>query len=357
MLGQFIGRSRAVESDAAWRLARQLPRRTKQDRAARRAALDAVAAAHGFSAGAAQSLASSLRRCWVGGHLPARETRNLGVRAFDALKQWHLGRRGKPRVKSTKRGLHSLAAEDGHGALRPKTDQTGRLVGLQWGAGFVVAVGAPGWTGRRGQEQQAELAAIEALIAAGKVLSVPIVRTVISGRDTYRIQLVCDGHPTRRQGVGDGRVSFDLGPGQIAVTVQRGDETWAGWIEPLADRIGLNTVRYAARSVAWTASIVPARRAASTPTARINAAAAPGSIRTPPNRPQPGWLSSTAGWPSTVRRCMGRWPTGCSPTAPTWRARSWTMSHGRRTSRSVRDRAPGLLVEMMRRKADSAAGD
>ena len=74
-------------------------------------------------------------------------------------------------------------------------------------------------SGRRGNEQHAELVQIEALIAAGKVRSTRIVRTAIGGRDTYRMQLVCDGHPTRRHPVGDGRVSFDLGPSEIAVAV------------------------------------------------------------------------------------------------------------------------------------------
>ena len=116
----------------------------------------------------------------MGARTSARqETQNLGTRAFDAVRQWHLGRKGKPRFKNTKRGLHSLAAKDGNGALRPKTDAAGRLVGLQWGAGFMVAITAPAQTGRRGREQQAELAEIEALIAAGKVLSTRIVRTVM----------------------------------------------------------------------------------------------------------------------------------------------------------------------------------
>ena len=51
------------------------------------------------------------------------------------------------------------------------------------------------------------LAEIEALITAGKVLSTRIVRTVINGRDTYRMQLVCDGRPTRRHPVGDDQVA------------------------------------------------------------------------------------------------------------------------------------------------------
>jgi hypothetical protein len=202
-----------------------------------------VQQAHGFSADAAQSFASGLRKSWVREHLRAQETQNLGARAFDAVKQCHVGRKGKPRFKPVSRGLHSLSAKDAHGALRPKTDGAGRLVGLQWGAGFVVAIAAPVASGRRGKEQQAELAEIEALIAAGKVCFTRIVRTAIDGRDTYRMQLVMDGHPPRRHPVGDERVSFDLGPSTIAVAVGRGDGTWAGWVQPLADRIGLDTAR------------------------------------------------------------------------------------------------------------------
>jgi len=74
-------------------------------------------------------------------------------------------------------------------------------------------------------------------------LSTRIVRSVINGRDTYRMRLVCDGYPTRRHPVGDGRVSLDLGPSEIAVAVQRTNGTCAGWSEPLADRIRLNTLR------------------------------------------------------------------------------------------------------------------
>jgi putative transposase len=75
------------------------------------------------------------------------------------------------------------------------------------------------------------------------VLSTRIVRTVIGGRDTYRMQLVVDGYPTRRHPVGDGRVSFDLGPSNIAVAIERADGTWTGWVEPLAERISLDTAR------------------------------------------------------------------------------------------------------------------
>jgi putative transposase len=358
VLGEFIVRSRAVKSDPAWALALQLPHHNKDERAARRAAFDAVAVAHGFTAGQAQSFASSLRQSWVREHLPAQETQNLGARAFGAVKQWHVGRKGKPRFKSTKRGLHSLAAKDGHGALRPKTNAAARLVGLQWGSGFVVAVAPPATSGRRGKEQQAELAEIETLIAAGKVLSTRIVRTVINGRDTHRMQLVCDGHPTRRHPVGDGRVSFDLGPSEIAVTVERRDGCWAGWVEPLADRIRLNTVRL---------------RRGQRHLDRQHRVGSPGCFN-PDGTHKPG----RCGWQHS--RAAKRSATGVAEYHRQLAEHRKTLhgalanrlfTHGadvvcekldyvcwqKNFPRSVRDRAPGLLVQMMRRKAESAGGD
>jgi putative transposase len=358
VLAEFIERSRAVKSDPVWQLARRLPHRTKDERAARRAAFDAVAQAHGFTAGAAQSFASSLRRSWAREHLPAQETQNLGVRAFDAVKQWHLGRRGKPRFKSTRRALHSLAAKDGNGALGPKTDAAGQLMGLQWGAGFVIAVAAPAQTGRRGKEQQAELAQIEALIAAGAVLSTRIVRTVINGRDTYRMQLVCDGPPTRRHLVGDGRVSFDLGPSQIAVTVKGSHGRSMGWVEPLADRIGLNTVRLRRQQ------------------RRLDRQHRGGSsvCFNPDGTHQPGrcdWQRSRAAKKTITRvaeqhrRLAEHRKTLHGALANRLFAHGADMacekldyiSWQKNFPRSVRDRAPGLFVRVIRRKAESAGGD
>jgi hypothetical protein len=358
VLGEFLARSRAVKSDPAWETAGQMPRRTPAERMARRAAFHLVEQAHGFTNNAAQSFASALRKSWVREHLPAQETQNVGGRAFDAVKQWHLGRKGKPRFKPVSRGLHSLAAKDGHGALRPKVDAGGRLVGLQWGAGFVLPIAAPAHSGRRGKEQQAELAEIEALIAAGKVLSTRIVRTVINARDTYRMQMVMDGSPTPRHPVGDGRVSFDLGPSEIAVAVERSDGTWAGWVEPLADGIRLDTAR---------------RRRAQRHLDRQHRAGSPGCFN-PDGTHQPGscdWQRSRSAEHTKTRvaelhRRLAQhrktlhgalanrlFAEGVDIACEKLDYVAWQKNF----PRSVRDRAPGMLVQTMRRKAVSAGGD
>lgn len=357
VLGKFLVRSRAVKADPAWQAARELPRRTTKERAVRVAAFRVVEAAHGFTADAAQSYASSLRKSWVRAHLPAQETQSLGARAFDAVRQWHLGIRGRPRFKSTKRGLRSLAAKDAHGALRPKTDTTGCLIGLQWGAGFVVPIAAAATSGRRGREQQAELAEIEAVIAAGKALSTRIVRTVINGRDTYRMQLVCHGRPTRRHRVGGGRVSFDVGPSQIAVAVEHNDGSWSGWVEPLADALRLDTIGL---------------RRAQRHLDRQHRAGSPACFRTDGTH-----TSGRCSWQrSTAAKRSGRRITESHRRLCEHRKTlhgtlaNQLLTHGTQAScekldyvswqknfpRSVRDRAPGLLVQMMRRKVESAGG-
>lgn len=358
VLGECIGRSRAVKTDPRWQAARELPRRTAKERAARSAAFRTVEHEHGFTAAAAQTYASALRRSWVRDHLPAQETQNLGGRAFDAVYRWHLGMRGKPRFKSTKRGLHSLAAKDGNGALRPKTDTEGRLVGLQWGAGFVIPAASAAVSGRQGREQQAELAEIQSLIAAGKVLSARVVRTVINGRDTYRMQLACDGHPTRRHPVGAGRVSFDLGPSQIAVAVQHDDGGWQGWVEPLADQIRTDTVRLRRHQ----------RRLD-----RQHRAGAPDCFRDDGTH-RPGrctWQRSKAARQTGMRVAEQHRRLAEHRKTLHGALANRLLSHGpdiacekldyvawqKNFPRSVRDRAPGLLVETMRRKAESAGGN
>jgi putative transposase len=82
VLGEFIGRSRAVKSDPLWQAARQLPHRTTDERAARRAAVAVVQQAHRFSVGTAQSFACGLPKSWVREDLSFQETQNCGVLSY-----------------------------------------------------------------------------------------------------------------------------------------------------------------------------------------------------------------------------------------------------------------------------------
>jgi putative transposase len=185
-----------------------------------------------------------------------------------------------------------------------------------------------------------------------------IVRTASNGRDTYRMQLVCDGHPSPRHPVGDGRVSFDLGPSEIAVAAERSDGTWTGWIELLADQIDLNAVRL---------------RRAERHLDRQHRAGSPVCFN-PDGTHKPGrcdWQRSRtakrtiAGVAEQYRRLAEHRKTLHGALA------NRLFAHGadiacekldyvawqKNFPRSVRDRAPGMFVETVRRKTDSAGGD
>jgi putative transposase len=184
------------------------------------------------------------------------------------------------------------------------------------------------------------------------------VRTVINGCDTYRMQLVCDGRPTRRHRVGDGRVSFDLGPSQIAIAVQHPDGSWEGWVEPLADAIGLDTV-----GLRRTQRQLDRQHRAGSPDC-FDPDGTHKWVRC-------GWQRSRAATQTAIelaelhRRLAQHRTTLHGALANRLRGHGVDVaceklnyvSWQKNFPRSVRDRAPGLLVEMMRGKAESAGGD
>ena len=153
-------------------------------------------------------------------------------------------------------------------------------------------------------------------------------------------------------------MSFDLGPSEIAVSVERSDGTWTGWIEPLADRIRLNTV--------WL-------RRQQRQLDRQHRAGSPGCFN-----PDGTHLLGRCEWQrsNTARRTTTRVAELHRRLAEHRKTLHGALAnrlfaHGavmacekldyvawqKNFPRSVRDRAPGLLVDMMRRKAASAGGD
>lgn len=182
---------------------------------------------------------------------------------------------------------------------------------------------------------------------------------MINGAATYRMQLVMDGRPTQRHPVGDGQVSFDLGPSQIAIAVQHGDGTWSGWVEPLADQIRLDTARL---------------RRAQRQLDRQHRAGSPdcfNKLKTGTHvLGRCGWRRSRAAQQTAIRVAELHRRLAAHRKTVHGALVNRLLGHGTHIAcenldyvswqknfpRSVRDRAPGLLVEMVRRKAESASG-
>lgn len=172
------------------------------------------------------------------------------------------------------------------------------------------------------------------------------------------MQMVCDGRPPQRHPVGAGRVSFDLGPSQIAVAVQGSHGGWSGWVEPLADAIRSDAVRV---------------RRAQRHLDRQHRAGSPLCFR-PDGTHTPGrcaWQRSKAARRAAVRVAEQHRRLAEHRKTLHGALANQLLAHGAEIScerlnyvawqknfpRSVRDRAPGLLVETIGRKAASAGGD
>lgn len=175
---------------------------------------------HGFTKWALVSIASGFRVGWLREKVYAHEAQVLGRRAYDAVNQWVLGRRGKPRFKGKARGLHSSAAKDGTGALRIAADGSG----LQWGRGLVLAFVL--------DERDPYQWWMAWHVAEGRLRYCRIVRTRMRGRWIYHAQLVLDGHPLQRYQAGEGLVGLDVGPSTIAVVSDHG-----AWKETFCDEL------------------------------------------------------------------------------------------------------------------------
>ena len=365
VLGEFLNRSRAVKNDPRYVVACATPKG-----AARTSLFAEIDRTHGWSRSAAQSFGSSLRATWVREQVPAQEAQALAARAYDAVADWHYNKagKGKPRFKPARRGVRSMASKDAIGALRPETDVDGFLVGLRWGRGFVIPIAAPA-TGfsRRAREEQAEYARINELIGTGNVLSTRIVKTVIRGRNTYRMQIAMDGHPDQRHLIGDGRVGFDLGPSNVSIAAET-PEGWATVTVPLAPSVAdqSKAMRRLQRRLdrqhragspecfrpdgTHKRACVWGRR---DDTGTVGSPHSKAALRT---KTQIADLHRRIA--ATRKTEHGRLANLMFEVGPNVVCEKLNYVSWQKTfPRSVRDRAPGMFVETVRRKAASAGGD
>ncbi|MDA8286241.1 MAG: transposase [Actinomycetota bacterium] len=329
-LGEALRRSAQVKADPAWVEAREMLRGTKAtpEAKARSEAFDEVNNRHGFTLAALQSYGSGLRQNWV------RE-------------RYHLGSAGRPRFEPWRRGLHSMETKIREGSLRPVLSDEGIPTGLQWGQGFVLDIAAA-----KTETESVELVRLSRAVQSGWRRA-RIVKTVIGGRATWRAQFVCDGRPPARDPRASGRVSIDLGPSMADVVSGTGSFT-----VPLAD------------SLAGRAAELRRQQRHSD---RQHRAGSPGCLN-----PDGTHVAGRCHWQTrskSARRTQAKVADLHRQTAAhrlSTHGRIWNrlqatgvdaragklnyVAWQKMFPRSARDRAPGLFVEMGRRKAASAGG-
>jgi hypothetical protein len=214
VLSEGQRRLRQMRADPAWQAARALPRTHKQER---QAAFSALRERYGFSDYALQAFAKEARCSWLAEHLEAVLAQTLASRAFRALDRVCLGKSRRVRFKSKSRGLDSIENKRNDTGLR-----------------FVLRVSEPGKAGYLLWHDE-HLAALidwnDQVVRYGLAHPIKYARLIrrrassprAEGADCqgyrYSVQLALSGAPYQkpRHPVGSDIIGLDVGPSTIAI--------------------------------------------------------------------------------------------------------------------------------------------
>ncbi len=193
-------RAERVRHDLRWAAAKALPTKTKAQRCRRARAFRHVRAAFRFGDYALQHFAiTTFRRSkWMCDHLQAPEVQKLGTRAYLAAHRILLGQAKRVRFKGG-RQFHTLESKSNRAGIRWRGDH------VEW----------------NGLALPARIDPEDPVIAHALTRPVKYVRLVrrrIRGTPRLYAQLVCRGQPYRKptHRVGRGHVGVDVGPSTVA---------------------------------------------------------------------------------------------------------------------------------------------
>jgi len=138
--------------------------------------------------------------CWIGHHLGSHDTQATSLRAFRAVQQYAFGKRGRPRFKGRNR-VHSIEGKE-DAVIRFLTDPE---PAVHWN-GLVLRLCLDP-RDKHGWQQQA---------LACRTKYVRVLRREIKGRTRWFAQLVQEGAAPQIRKTREGVVGLDLGPSAIA---------------------------------------------------------------------------------------------------------------------------------------------
>ena len=205
VLGESLRRLTQMRESVEWHAARGLPKGGPKstERKARARAFYAARTRFGFSYVALQKFAESCRDgCWIGAHLGSHDTQTVSLRAFVAVEQYALGKRGRPRFKGKGR-LHSLEGKSNDAVIRYRADP---FPAVHY-AGLVLSLRLDLKDKRQWQAH--------ALAAPTKY--VRLVRRRIGAHQRWFCQLVQEGTAPRVRRAVEGVVGLDIGPSTLAM--------------------------------------------------------------------------------------------------------------------------------------------
>ena len=214
-LGESLRRLDLMRQSKAWQAAQAMPKHSAQaigkaknkdrltaENKAKANAFKAVREKFAFTSGAIQKYGEECRNgCWIGDHLGSHDTQTTTLRAFRAVEQYAFGERGRPCCKRFNQ-LESIEGKE-QAVIRYKADP---IPALHY-SGLVIALMLD--PKDKDQWQQEALAC--------RVKYTRILRREVRGKTRWYTQLVMEGlPPTKGRLTGRRVVGLDIGPSTIA---------------------------------------------------------------------------------------------------------------------------------------------
>jgi len=226
ILSEGQTRLRRMRADPAWQQARGIPRSQKQER---QAAFSHLRKQYGFTEYALHTFAKEACCSWIADHIDAVLAQRLASRAYQALNRVCLGQARRVRFKSRRRGLASIENKRNDTGLRfvLEPPEAGNGGWLEWKGDQLPAL--IDWNDpvvKHGLAQRIKYARL-----IRRPASSPRAQGTDRQGDRYSVQLILEGVPYQKpkHTVGSDTIGLDLGPASIAI-VPREAETR---LEPL----------------------------------------------------------------------------------------------------------------------------
>jgi putative transposase len=201
-LGESLRRLDLMRESKAWQAVQAMPKHSASNDKARADAFKSVKDKFEFNSCAIQKFGEQCRDgCWIGDHLSSHDTQTTTLRAFRAAEQYAFGKRGCPRFKRFNE-LESIEGKE-QAVIRYKADP---IPALHYSGLAIPVMLDP--KDKDGWQQEA---------LACRVKYTRILRRKVRGKARWYAQIVMEGlPPTKGRVTGQGVVGLDIGPSTIA---------------------------------------------------------------------------------------------------------------------------------------------
>ena len=205
-LGESLRQISLIRQSRQWNEASRL-KKQKDNTAKRRKLYKEAEKEYDFSEYSLHTFVGKLRNnCWIRKHIDSLSAQKLATQAFSSLKQYLIGKRGRPRFRAYNR-FRSVEGKNNISGIRWKND---RIIWAIRGGKALSLI--PLFDPKDPHHIQAH--ALEC-----RTKYVRLVRKNLRGRERWYAQLVQEGKPLLKEKnkVGEGIVGLDVGPSTIAV--------------------------------------------------------------------------------------------------------------------------------------------